>query len=169
MRLRPALSLPGAALLALVISPRTGAQEIRLGDDLRTSAAHTQHVELATGSVHVRAGASEWVALRFQVDPGFHINSHTPHDELLVPTTVVAGTGALKVVAQRYPPGVPLRLEVSGGETLSTYQGEFQVDVQLVAPKGENALTGTLRYQACDARACFPPRNLPLRVTVTAE
>ncbi len=147
------------------------AQDIQLGDgSLFSKPAHRQYVELTTDAVQVKAGRPEWVELRFRVDPGMHINSHSPKDELLVATALeIAAGGAPKVVAQEYPAGIPLRLDVGGGEVLSTYQGEFRVRLQVIAASGESSLAGTLRYQACDARSCFPPKSLPVRVTLTAR
>ena len=147
------------------------AQEIQLGD-LRPAdnAANRQRVEMLTDAVQVEPGKPEWVELRFRVLPGLHINSHTPKDELLVPTALdVGGEGQAKILAEQYPAGIPLRLEVGDGEVLSTYQGEFRVRVQLVAAPGESTLSGVLLYQACDARACFPPKKLPVKVAVAAR
>ena len=146
-------------------------QEIQLGDrPAETSPARRQHVQLETDAVQAKAGRPDWVELRFRVNPGLHINSHAPHDELLVPTSLeVEGGGQVKVVGQEYPAGVPLRLDVGAGEVLSTYQGEFRVRLQLVAAKGDAVLEGVLRYQACEARSCFPPKSLPVRVVVAAR
>lgn len=149
----------------------THTQEIQLreGDGAQLQ-ARRQHVEPLTASLQVKAGRPAWVELRFRVQPGFHINSHTPHDELLVPTTLdLTASSGTRLAGQLYPPGLPLRLDAAGGETLSTYQGEFAVRVQVAAPRGEAELRGTLSYQACDARSCFPPRKLPLQVSIHAE
>src|SRR5579875_2431902 len=65
------------------------AQEIQLGTEVPGgSAARRQHVELETQTAQVKAGKPDWVELRFRIDTGLHINSHTPHDELLVATTL---------------------------------------------------------------------------------
>lgn len=157
------------AMACAVITGVGWAQEIRLGDGVSENGARRQHVELVTDTVLVKAGVPDWVELRFRVDPGMHINSHTPHDELLVPTGLELGAGSVKVVGQEYPAGVSMRLDVGAGEVLSTYQGEFRVRLQVVAAKGDGALTGALKYQACDARSCFPPKSLPVRVVVTAR
>ncbi len=161
----------GVLLLAATYGLAAGAaQEIQLGDRPAESAVRRQSVELDTAQVTVTAGRPDWVELRFRVNPGMHINSHAPHDELLVPTSLEAGgASAVKVVNAEYPAGIPLRLDVGQGEMLSTYQGQFAVRVQVVAPKGEAVLEGALRYQACDARSCFPPKSLPVRVSVTAR
>ncbi len=146
------------------------AQQIRLDDGSAASTARRQHVALATEAVAVQAGKPEWVELRFEVEPGLHINSHTPKDELLIPTTLTLdAVPGVRVVGQEYPAGVPLTLPLGQGEVLSTYQGTFRVRLQLVVPKGEPVLTGSLRYQACDQTSCYPPRTLPVRVAVSAR
>ena len=54
-------------------------------------------------------------------------------------------------------------------EMLDVYQGEFRVRLRVVAAKGAQTLAGTLRYQACDHAACFPPRSLPVQVAITGK
>jgi hypothetical protein len=39
----------------------------------------------------------------------------------------------------------------------------------MVVPKGAADLVGSLRYQACDNAACFPPRTLPVKVAVVTK
>ena len=153
--------------MALLI-PVVQAQEIQLGGD-RAAAAHKDHVSLLPDPIVVDAGKPQVVELRFHVDPGFHINSHTPKDELLIPTVLKLDAASVKVVAQEYPQGSSFRLTVGDGETLDVYQGEFRVKLRVVVPRGVSTLSGSLHYQACDNAACFPPRNLPVNVAVTGK
>jgi hypothetical protein len=159
------------ALVLGVMASSGGRAQIQIGGlGAGESGARKQAVELTTATATVGAEHPDWVELRFRVAPGMHINSHSPHDELLVPTSLDAGgAGAVKVVKAEYPAGIPLRLEIGQGEVLSTYQGEFAVRLQVVAPKGDGLLDGVLRYQACDARSCYPPKTLPVRVAVTGR
>lgn len=144
-------------------------QEIQL-DTPRASASHAQRVSLDTERVIVAAGKPDWIELTFQVAPGFHINSHMPHDETLIPTSVkIAPSPRVQVLKDTYPPGLPLRLNVGAGEILSTYAGEFRIRLQVVAEKGEQPVSGTLHYQACDTASCYPPRDLPFSVTLAAR
>ena len=144
-----------------------GAQSIQLGG---VPAAHRGHVELVSDAVQVLAGEPQVVELRFRVDDGFHINSHTPNDELLIPTELRLDAGSgVKVVGEQYPKGSTFRLPLGAGETLDVYQGEFRVKVRLVAAKGASTLTGALHYQACDNASCFPPRTLRVMVAVNGE
>lgn len=145
------------------------AAQIQLGGIDRAAEPHKQHVELLTDSLQLTAKKVQEVELRFRVDPGFHINSHTPHDELLIPTELKLDPGALHITAEQYPPGSSFHLAVSSGEDLDVYQGEFRVVLRVEPSPGESTVTGVLRYQACDNAACFPPKKLPIRIAVAAR
>jgi hypothetical protein len=110
------------------------------------------------------------LALRFVIQTGLHINSHTPHSRFLIPTTLTldppVGVEIAKVV---YPAGVDYHFSFSPKDALSVYTDEFGVHVQLHARPGHYSLPGQLHYQACDDRACNPPRTLPLTLNVTAR
>jgi hypothetical protein len=146
--------------------------QIQLGDN-RASAAARGHVELVSDAIEVKAGQEQIVELRFRVDPGFHINSHTPKDELLIPTVLKLDTGGrtgVDVKGEDYPAGAPFHLQAAAaGETLDVYQGEFRVKVRLIADPGASNLTGSLHYQACDNAACFPPKTLQVKVAVVGR
>ncbi|HVG26585.1 MAG TPA: hypothetical protein VM865_03180, partial [Acidobacteriaceae bacterium] len=127
-------------MLLLMCSVPGSTQQIQLDTGLdRGVEARKQHVQLLTDSVDVPAGRAQEIELRFRVQPGFHINSHTPHDELLIPTSLqVAGNG-VRVGGERYPSGSAFRLP-GGGDTLDVYQGEFRVHLSLTAARGESTL-----------------------------
>jgi hypothetical protein len=141
------------------------AQDIRLDDQSR---AKKPHLVLLTDGVDVKPGSEQVVELRFRVDPGYHINSHTPMDDLLIPTTLKFTSGTVKVVGTEYPKGEIIKL-TGNGEGLDVYQGEFKVRVKVVALRGFSTMAGTVRYQACDNEACFPPKTLAVRLAVTAK
>lgn len=169
------MKVQGSALLVLLLvlaGASVSAQEIQLGG--MRAAAHKGHVILLSDEVEVPAGKPQFVELRFHVDEGFHINSHTPKDGLLIPTVLKLDAGeGLKVVSEEYQKGTSFRLSVGSGEgqgeMLDVYQGDFRVNVRLIVPKGASTLTGTLHYQACDQTACFPPKTLPVMIAVTGQ
>ena len=152
-------------------APRHGAaQQIQLGGFDRASEAKKPHVSLLSDAVTVQAGKAQDVELRFHVDEGFHINSHTPKDELLLPTMLkLDGSGGTKLLGEIYPPGSAFRLDVGAGEILDVYQGEFRIAMRVVAPHGASTLDGVLKYQACDKAACYPPRTLPVHIAITGN
>ena len=146
------------------------AQEIRFDLPRGTSESHTQRVTLDEEPQTISAAKPQWIELRFHVAPGFHINSHTPHDDMLIATSLeLARSPAYQVQQQLYPDGQPLELKIGAGQTLSTYTGDFRVRVQLVAAKGAGTLVGMLRYQACNAASCLPALDLPIRVSLAAR
>jgi DsbC/DsbD-like thiol-disulfide interchange protein len=155
------------AALLLSLLPAAFAQDLQLG---ARRPVGKEHVALLSDTVDVTPGKEQLVELRFRVDPGFHINSHTPKDELLIPTVLkLDAANGVKVLDEQYPAGTPFRLDIGAGDTLDVYQGEFRVVVRMVLPKGATDLVGSLRYQACDHAACFPPRTLPVKVAVMAK
>jgi hypothetical protein len=114
------------------------------------------------------------VDLHFKVVPGLHINSHTPKEEELIPTTLkLPETSGVRLANADFPPGTDFTFSVSVGsapkEKLSVYTGEFTVHAQLIATKGEHLVEGTLRYQACDNSVCMPPHSIPVVIDVIAK
>ena len=158
---------PRVLFVLLLTAGLARAQEISL-DGARP--VGKQHIVLLSDALQVEAGKPQTVELRFRVDPGFHINSHTPHDETLIPTVLKLDAASdVQVQDAQYPAGTAFHLSIGAGETLDVYQGEFRVTVRVVAHKGESLLVGGLRYQACDNAACFPPKTLPVRIAVEAR
>ena len=161
-----------AALLPLAFSPSAArSQEIHFDTGTAPNAAHAQRVTLDGDTFTVKAGEPASIELRFHIAPGLHINSHVPRDETLIPTTfTVDPTPSPHVRRAEWPAGTPFRLQVGAGETLSTYVSDFAVRLQLdPSARGDSALTGKLRYQACDNASCFPPRDLPVHLTIHAR
>ncbi len=117
-----------------------------------------------------QARNQQTVELRFVIQTGLHINSHTPHSQFLIPTTLTLDqpTG-LKIAKVEYPQGVDYRFRFSPKDAVSVYTGEFGVLVQVRASPGQHTLHGELHYQACDDRTCNPPRTLPLTLNLAAR
>jgi hypothetical protein len=109
------------------------------------------------------------VDVNFRVPRGYHINSNTPKSEFLIPTALKMDLGsATDIVLGKidYPKGEDLSFPFSPDEKLNVYTGDFTITLTVhplkaVVP-GKYALHGTLRYQACDNSACYPPKTLPL-------
>lgn len=156
-------------LLCLLCMAVPAMAQIQLGGFDRAAQAKKQHVELLTDSLQLTANKPQDVELRFRVEPGFHINSHTPKDELLIPTRLNIYNGSVHIENEQYPAGSHFHLAIGAGEDLDVYQNEFRVMLRVEAPKGATTMTGSLRYQACDNASCFPAKSLPLQIAVTAR
>ena len=128
------------------------------------------HVSYVAEQQNVPAGKSGVVELRFRVDEGFHVNSHTPKSELLIPTGVtMKAADGVKVGAVEYPAGTSYSFSFDPTEKLDVYTGAFTVKLPVVAEAGQHTVDGVLRYQACDHAACYPPKSLPVQVVFTAK
>ena len=128
------------------------------------------HVSYVAEQQNVAAGKSSVVELRFKVDDGFHVNSHTPKSELLIPTAItMSPASGLKAGAPSYPAGTSYSFSFEPTEKLDVYTGEFVVKLPVVAQAGMHTIDGSLHYQACDHAACYPPKTLPVQVIVTAK
>jgi hypothetical protein len=129
-----------------------------------------QYVSYAPEEQVIKAGKKSVVELRFRVAEGFHVNSHTPKSELLIPTNLtLQPAGGVKAEAVQYPAGTEYSFSFEPGEKLDVYTGAFIVKIPVVVDAGSHTVDGMLRYQACDNAACYPPKSLPVQVVLTAK
>jgi len=102
------------------------------------------------------------------VRPGFHVNSNTPTDEYLIPLKLTwTSAGALEGGSVTYPKPSLEKYEFAE-KPLSVFTGNFELVANFMvaanAPAGPGAAVGKLRYQACNDRACFPPKTVDVTV-----
>jgi hypothetical protein len=121
--------------------------------------------------VTIIQGKAGTVPLSFRVAGGYHINSSQPKSEFLIPTTLKIDA-ATDIVIRKvvFPAGQDMSFPFAPDEKLNIYTGDFTVDV-VVRPlhsvqKGKYMVRGTLKYQACDNAACYPPKQLPVSFEV---
>lgn len=139
--------------------------------DLSAPAAKPkQYISYATDEQTIAAGKKSVLELRFHVTDGYHVNSHTPKSELLIPTALkLEPATGVKAAAAEYPAGTSYSFSFQPGEKLDVYTGSFAILIPMVAEAGTHTIHGVLRYQACDNAACYPPKSLPVEVAVTAK
>ena len=120
----------------------------------------------------VPRGRTFEVAVVAEIQQGFHINANKVLEDYLIPTTAQAEwPKGLRLVETTYPPGEMQKFEFSE-KLLNVYDGtvtlRMKVQVAADAPLGEMTVPITLRYQACNDRACLPPvrLNLPVELQV---
>jgi len=118
------------------------------------------------------------VTLDLAPAPRMHVYAPTVVNYKPIVLTVRPQPGLI-VRSVSYPPAekyfyAPLK------ETVDVYQKPFQVVQQLAldgSPAGRAALKGvstitvqgTLNYQACDDKICYPPRTVPMTWTVAIK
>ena len=122
-----------------------------------------------TDAVH--ADTTARVGLEVALDPGYHVNSNAPLDDLLIPTVLrLDPPDGFSLEGVAFPEAILLD-QVGVEEPLAVFEEEFVIGAALrvdasLAP-GTYAVPGTLRYQACNDRMCFNPTNAAVRFDVT--
>jgi hypothetical protein len=156
-------------VVAMLLVAAAAAQDV--GSFSRPKPSPTNRVSvLAPKLVQVPQGGKATTTLEFQVARGYHINSHKPGSELLVPTVLSLNAPTAIAVGVQYPDGRDFSLPVDPTEKLNVYTGDFAVNATVAASRamrpGRYRVHGMLKYQACDDRACYPPAQLPLAFDV---
>lgn len=158
-----------AAVLAAIFSAPLDAQFI--GSTPERSLQKAPPVRFVyPEQVHLQAGKASDVTLHFRVDDGMHINSHTPHDDYLIPTmfSIPVGEG-VRLESAQYPAGTDIALPSAPKTKISVYSGEFAVETRVVAAPGNHLVRGVLHFQACNETQCLPPQTITAAVDVVAK
>ncbi|HXX64266.1 MAG TPA: protein-disulfide reductase DsbD N-terminal domain-containing protein, partial [Bacteroidota bacterium] len=116
-------------------------------------------VRLSQDGVHDSSEVS--VALELAIEPGWHINSASPPDENMIPTSVeVTPSEGIVQAGVRYPKGEQRKLGFSD-DLLDVYEGKVFILIKLHvgsgARHGQHALEAALTYQACNKSICLAP------------
>jgi len=125
-------------------------------------------------AVSVKAGGSVPVEFPFDVAQGFHVNSHQPTSQELIPTQIAFNAPSdLVISAVQYPVGTLMAFPFDPSTKLNVYGGRFVIRAKVLAPAkvgvGAHTIHGELSYQACDNRACYPPKKLPVEFVVNVS
>jgi hypothetical protein len=119
-----------------------------------------------------KRGAQTEIPVRFTIRPGHHINSNQPAEDYLIPTVLNWTPGPLEAKGVAYPKPESVKYEFSE-KPLLVWSGTIMVRTKFAVaagtPPGTVKLSGKLRYQACNDKACFPPKTLEVTVPVTVQ
>jgi len=120
-------------------------------------------------AVKLEAGKTIKVPLQVRIRTGYHINSDKPAEQYLIPTRLTWTVPALKLKGVAYPEAETVNYAFSE-QPLSVFSGTIAIeslfDVPANVPGSLTELTGQLRYQACNDKACLPPATLDVAVPV---
>jgi len=122
----------------------------------------------APASTIVKRGGTASAKISVHLRGGYHVNSHSPNDEYLIPLRLRwEEGGAVKAIEVTYPKP-ELRDYGFSDKPVSVFTGDFVIVTRLQAaadaPMGTGTLAGKLRYQACNANSCLPPRTVEVRL-----
>ena len=116
----------------------------------------------------VKKGAPIEVKLSASLNEGFHLNSHTPTEDYLIPLTL-KWEGPLGEGDVVYPKP-SMEKYAFDDKPLSVLTGQFVMVTKFKAPAtaapGPVTLNGKVRYQACNNNSCFPPKTVPVTLMI---
>jgi thiol:disulfide interchange protein len=118
-----------------------------------------------------RAGGLARAALQVRLPPQLHVQSNAPRDPALIPTELTfrppAGIRATEIV---FPKATDFE-QAGLSQPLAVFEHEFAIGVQFAVAEGTAPGTidipGSLRYQACDDKVCYPPQTGDVRWSLT--
>jgi len=158
-------------IAALVVAAAMVNANAAAQDSSARSIVKTAEVEyLYPEQVTLPAGQASKVSLHFRVAQGLHINSHTPREDFLIPTTFsIPDSSGVRLDRADFPPGADLTLPFDQSEKLSVYTGEFAIDASIVPAKGDHLVEAKLHYQACNNTTCMPPKTITVPIDVVGK
>lgn len=100
---------------------------------------------------------------------GLHGYQNPPTRDYMIPVSVSTSVKGWAVAA-KYPKGTPMKV---GGEEepSAVYEGRLEIPVELKGPAkaGSVSVPIVVRYQLCNATACFAPETVEVRVQVVVK
>jgi Disulphide bond corrector protein DsbC len=137
------------------------------------TASNTDLVDASADEVVIRQGASAEAVITADVRAGYHVHSNPASDALFVATTLTLhGAKGISAGVPIYPAGTTKTFKFSD-KPLSVYEGKVAIRLPLKSSAhgdlGAFSIPATLRYQACDNEACYPPKNLDLLISVVVN
>jgi len=179
-RLRRALPTPIAAMAALrsVVPLALGAAVLvaAAGATPATAAfARPEKAKLAVQSDRpaYEAGTTARISALVAIEPGWHVNSHTPTFDYLIPTELQLDLpDGWPQAAVEYPPAQKKSFAFAD-VPLSVYDGDVVIQARVRIPAGARPgafpLVARLHYQACDHSQCLPPVTSQSQVTLVVK
>lgn len=116
------------------------------------------------------AGSPFRLAVVADIKAGWHVNSHTPKEDFLIPTEVrIKPAAGVVFSAVKYPKHKESKFSFSD-QPLAVYEGRtvFLVPgtADAKAAPGPRTLTAVISYQPCNDTQCLPPAELTATLTI---
>ena len=145
------------------------AQEVPAAQLMRQERASLAAGAVATAPL-VR-GQTVRAAVALEVAVELHVNANPPTFDYLIPVTLsIEGPEGITVARAFYPEAEQVEFPYAE-EPLAVYEGTVVIGMELEiaadAPLGEHNLELSVRYQACNDRACFAPAKASLTLQVS--
>jgi thiol:disulfide interchange protein DsbD len=110
------------------------------------------------------------IAVKLNINKEYHINSHTPKDDFLIPTKLEIKNKNVKVISVKYPQAKDVTFGFSK-EPVSVYEGEKFIGAVIKIPDsvstGKFIIPIEISYQACNNASCMPPSTARDTLVIT--
>jgi thiol:disulfide interchange protein len=118
-------------------------------------------------------GSPAKVAALVSIEHGWHVNSHQPSFEYLIPTVLDLQLPPGWAAGTFVYPVAKLKTFSFEPKPLAVYDGDVVVLAEIKLPKGvakgTYPVTASLRYQACNDSQCLPPVTSKAEIRVKVE
>ena len=132
----------------------------------------SKHAIIAASPAGVTAAPGGKIALFVEVTPKANIHVYAPGSKDYIPITVKPDAAPqMKFGKVTYPKS---EMMTFGGETVPVFQKPFRLTQDATLDKsakpGSNVtVAGTVHFQACDDRVCYPPESVPISWSVMVK
>ena len=119
-------------------------------------------VRLLKNNFKVAPGTDLKLTLSASVKESWHINSHQPNDEYLIPSQISSGNKSFPLSNIIFP--VPEERTLSfSDKPVSVFENDFKVELTIKIDKatanGKYKIPIEFNYQACNDQTCLPPTS----------
>lgn len=126
-------------------------------------------VNLYSSFNKVQKNSEVKVAIKLNIDEGWHINSNVPNEDYLIPTEVIIDSSKIEVMNIQYPKAKDIEFSFSD-VPVSVYDGEVYVGVILKVHESANLgileVPIRITYQACNDATCMAPNDIDTVLTL---
>jgi thioredoxin:protein disulfide reductase len=121
----------------------------------------------------IKRGGATQIAVKIDVDEGYHINSNRPAEKFLIATLLKLDRAAgITTTPVLYPKAKLQKFEFSQ-KPLSVFEGKvvlkFTAHALPSLSAGSHALTGKLTVQACNSQQCLRPQTIDVSIQLNVE
>jgi thiol:disulfide interchange protein DsbD len=160
----------GRPLVAVLTVMAAAAATASTSQPASQGATQVLSVRLVADSDRLVAGKPFRLAAVISVSSGWHINSHTPKEDYLIPTEVAFGPEAwLSLSPPVYPAHVERKFAFSESPVV-VYEGEVSVltsgTVDPATAPGPRTLRVSIEYQPCSESQCLAPTRAEATLAV---
>ena len=137
--------------------------------DLRAAVPKPADLVKVQAKIENASGAaSGTLRVTARIAPGWHVNSHTPSEDFLIPTTVqLTPAPGVRAGEPRYPPGKNKKFAFSE-KPLSVYEDQFEIEIPVSwTTAAAPAVEGSIEFQPCNDTQCLAPGSVPFRSGAT--